>query len=80
MNPQFYMTRVTARLGNQVLYRKPWCLRGSERIRLPVAENSAFTIAGITPPIGGSPTPPQKSKVGTSTGMISGLTLIRASG
>ena len=31
-----------------------------ERTRLPVAENNALHSAGITPPIGGSPTPPQK--------------------
>jgi hypothetical protein len=44
-----------------------WSFSGSSRMRLPVAAKIAFSTAGAATAMVGSPTPPQKPPVGTST-------------
>ena len=56
------------------------CLSGRSRTRLPVAANTAFSTAGVTTQIVGSPTPPQKSNDGTSTVSTLGISARRSTG
>ena len=53
------------------------CFNGRVRTGLPVADAMAFSTAGATTQIVGSPTPPQKSLVGTTTVSIFGMSLSR---
>src|ERR1700733_11092078 len=61
----------TKRVGPDRAWRQAavrfWSLIGSERIRLPVAANSALHKAGASGGRPGSPTPPQVAPLGTST-------------
>jgi len=51
--------------------------RGNVRIRLPVAAKIALSTAGAATAIVGSPTPPQKSPVGTTTTSTFGISSMR---
>jgi len=63
--------------GDGVLARQakvsPWFLRGSERIRLPVAAKIALHTAGAIDAWPGSPTPPQNPPDGASTTSTLGI-------
>ena len=56
---------------------RSWFISGSERIRLPVAAKIALSTAGAATEIVGSPTPPQKSPVGTMTTSTFGISSMR---
>ena len=53
--------------------RKSCALSGNERIRLPIAAETAFTTAGGIGACAGSPTPPQKPPVGAITTSTLGI-------
>ncbi len=53
---------------------------GNSRMGLPVAAKIAFITAGATTEIGGSPTPPQKSKLGTITVSTFGMSVSSITG
>ncbi len=60
--------------------RKPSCFKGRLRTGLPRAAAMALRIDGATTQIVGSPTPPQKSKVGVITVSTLGICFMRATG
>src|SRR5579859_3299817 len=51
----------------QIAWAKSYCFSGRDRMRRPVAANTALHRAGASGITGGSPTPPQKPPLGTST-------------
>ena len=65
-----------ARQSHHIVLRRSWCFSGSERMRLPVAANTALHTAGASGGSGGSPMPPQKPPLGTSTVITSGMSAI----
>ena len=56
---------------------KSWFISGIARMRLPVAAKTALSTAGAATAIVGSPTPPQKSPVGTMTVSTCGISSMR---
>src|SRR3984893_4943969 len=56
---------------------RSWFISGNVRIRLPVAAKIALSTAGAATAIVGSPTPPQKSPVGTTTTSTFGISSMR---
>jgi hypothetical protein len=65
-----------SRQARQLDFRS-WFISGSERMRLPVAAKIALSTAGAATAIVGSPTPPQKSPLGTMTTSTFGISSIR---
>src|ERR1700692_562209 len=58
--------------------RRSWFVTGSARMRWPVAAKIALHKAGASGGTGGSPTPPQKSPLGTITLTTSGASAMRS--
>ena len=56
------------------------CASGRLRMRLPVAAKMALSTAGAATAIVGSPTPPQKPPLGTSTDSTRGISASRITG
>ena len=56
---------------------RSWFISGIVRMRLPVAAKIALSTAGAATAIVGSPTPPQKSPVGTMTVSTCGISSMR---
>ena len=67
-----------ARHLDQIVLRRSWFFSGSERMRLPVAAKIALHKAGASGGTGGSPMPPQKPPLGTSTVSTSGMSAMRS--
>src|SRR5687768_11405650 len=55
----------------------PWCLRGTVRMRLPVAAKKALRTAGAATQMVGSPTPPQNPPDGMTIDSTFGICLMR---
>jgi hypothetical protein len=70
-------TRVPERRHHRRRYTSFTFLSGRLRIGLPVAAKTALSTAGATTQIVGSPTPPQKSEVGTITVSTFGISARR---
>ena len=69
--------RTTVPHGTLQVALRSWFISGNLRIRLPIAAKIALSTAGAATAIVGSPTPPQKSPVGTTTTSTLGISSMR---